>query len=123
MNNKVRRVAVLGTGTMVPARWSAPAARGFRGSSVNRTWPRLRASGREGALFAVDTRKSGATGSDVLITMLTDGSHVGRSDRPGPRGALSMIRSGAIGIQMSTVGVEWTDRLADLADIARRHLR
>jgi 3-hydroxyisobutyrate dehydrogenase len=32
----------------------------------------------------------------------------------GPAGALSMLPSGAIWIQMSTIGAEWTDRLASL---------
>jgi 3-hydroxyisobutyrate dehydrogenase len=56
-----------------------------------------------------------AAGADVLITMLADGATV-EDTMTGPDGALSMLSSDAIWIQMSTVGVEWTDRLADLAD-------
>jgi 3-hydroxyisobutyrate dehydrogenase len=50
----------------------------------------------------------------VLITMLTDGAAV-EQVTAGPTGALSALSTGAIWIQMSTVGVEWSDRLNDLA--------
>jgi 3-hydroxyisobutyrate dehydrogenase len=53
-------------------------------------------------------------GADVLITMLADGAAV-EQVMTGPTGALSMLGAGAIWIQMSTVGTEWTDRLASLA--------
>ena len=46
--------------------------------------------------------------------MLTDGAAV-EHVMTGPTGALSMLASGAIWIQMSTVGVEWSDSLAGLA--------
>ena len=46
--------------------------------------------------------------------MLTDGAAV-EQVTAGPTGALSMLSSGTIWIQMSTVGVESCDRLADLA--------
>jgi 3-hydroxyisobutyrate dehydrogenase len=59
------------------------------------------------------TPAEAAAGADVLITMLTDGAAV-EGVMTGPKGALSMLPSGAIWIQMSTVGAEWSDRLADL---------
>ena len=46
--------------------------------------------------------------------MLTDGAAV-EQVTAGPTGALSMLSPGTIWIQMSTVGVESCDRLADLA--------
>jgi 3-hydroxyisobutyrate dehydrogenase len=60
------------------------------------------------------TPAEAAVGADVLITMLTDGAAV-EQVMDGPSGALATLAPGAIWIQMSTIGVEWTDRLADLA--------
>ena len=115
MTDHVRRVAVLGTGTM-----GAPMARtllraGFGVRVWNRTTAKAEALAADGARPASDPADA-ATDADVLITMLTDGAAV-EDVMTGPEGALSMLRSGAIWIQMSTVGVEWTDRLADFADL------
>ena len=114
MADHVRRVAVLGTGTM-----GAPMARnllhaGFGVRVWNRTTAKAAALAADGARPASDPAEA-ATGVDVLITMLTEGATV-EDVMTGPEGALSMLGSDAIWIQMSTVGVEWTDRLADLAD-------
>jgi 3-hydroxyisobutyrate dehydrogenase len=114
MTERVRRVAVLGTGTM-----GAPMARnlvhaGFRVRVWNRTMAKVAALAADGARPASDPAEA-ANGADVLITMLTDGPTV-EEVMTGPEGTLSMLRSGATWIQMSTVGVEWTDRLVDLAD-------
>jgi 3-hydroxyisobutyrate dehydrogenase len=115
MAGHVRRVAVLGTGTM-----GAPMARnllhaGFGVRVWNRTLAKAPALAVDGARPASDPAEA-ATGADVLITMLSDGATV-EDVMTGPDGALSMLHSGAIWIQMRTVGVEWTDRLADLADL------
>jgi 3-hydroxyisobutyrate dehydrogenase len=114
MADHVRRVAVLGTGTM-----GAPMARnlahaGFGVRVWNRTMAKAAALAADGAHPASDPAEA-ATGADVLITMLTDGASV-EGVMTGPDGALSMLRSNAMWIQMSTVGVEWTDQFADLAD-------
>jgi 3-hydroxyisobutyrate dehydrogenase len=114
MVDHVRRVAVLGTGTM-----GAPMARnllhaGFGLRVWNRTMAKAAALAADGARPAFDPAEA-ATDADVLITMLTDGATVADA-MSGPEGALSMLRTDAIWIQMSTVGVEWTDRLADLAE-------
>jgi 3-hydroxyisobutyrate dehydrogenase len=114
MVDHMARVAVLGTGTM-----GAPMARnllhaGFGVRVWNRTMAKAAALAADGALPASDPAEA-ATGADVLITMLTDGATV-EDVITDPEGALSMLRPDAIWIQMSTVGVEWTDRLADLAD-------
>jgi 3-hydroxyisobutyrate dehydrogenase len=115
MADDVRHVAVLGTGTM-----GAPMARnllhaGFAVRVWNRTTAKTAALAADGARPASYPAEA-ATGADVLITMLTDGATV-EDVMTGPEGALSMLGSDAIWIQMSTVGVEWTDRLADLADL------
>jgi 3-hydroxyisobutyrate dehydrogenase len=115
MTDHVQCVAVLGTGTM-----GAPMARnllraGFDVPVWNRTMAKAAALVADGARPGVDPAHA-ATGADVLITMLTDGATV-EDAMTGPNGALSRLRPGAIWIQMSTVGVEWTNRLADLADL------
>ena len=46
--------------------------------------------------------------------MLTDGGAV-EEVMTGPYGALPMLAPGAVWIQMGTVGVEWSDRLAGMA--------
>jgi 3-hydroxyisobutyrate dehydrogenase len=113
MAEPMQHIAVLGTGTM-----GAPMARnllraGFRVRVWNRTPAKAAALVGDGARPASDPAEA-ATAADVVITMLTDGASV-EDVMTGPGGALSMLRPGAIWIQMSTVGVEWTDRLADLA--------
>jgi len=114
MADPVRRVAVLGTGTM-----GAPMARNLRHAGFgvrvwNRTMAKAAALAADGARPASDPAAA-ARGAEVLITMLADGATV-EDAMTGPEGALLKLRSNAIWIQMSTVGVEWTDRLADLAE-------
>ncbi len=46
--------------------------------------------------------------------MLADGAAIEEA-MSGPGGALETLRPGSVWIQMATVGVEWTDRLAKLA--------
>jgi 3-hydroxyisobutyrate dehydrogenase len=87
---------------------------GFGVRVWNRTMAKAAALAADGAHPASDPAEA-ATGADVLITMLTDGATV-EGVMTGPDGALSMLRSNAMWIQMSTVGVEWTDQFADLAD-------
>jgi 3-hydroxyisobutyrate dehydrogenase len=106
-------VAVLGTGTM-----GAPMARNLiRAGFGVRVWNRSRAKAAalvvDGARHA-STPAEAATDANVLITMLTDGDAV-EQVMIGSGGALSMLSRGAVWIQMGTVGVEWSDRLHDLA--------
>jgi len=109
-----RTIAVLGTGTM-----GAPMARnllraGFGVRVWNRTVAKAAALAADGAQPA-RTATAAAANADVLITMLADGAAV-EQVTAGPTGALSVLRPGAIWIQMSTVGVQWCDRLGELAD-------
>jgi 3-hydroxyisobutyrate dehydrogenase len=104
-------VAVLGTGTM-----GAPIARnllhaGFTVRVWNRSIAKTAIVG--GDAVRTSTPSEAATEADVLITMLADGAAV-EEVMTGPTGALSMAAAGAIWIQMSTIGAEWTDRLASL---------
>jgi 3-hydroxyisobutyrate dehydrogenase len=105
-------VAVLGTGTM-----GAPIARnlldaGFPVRVWNRTVAKTTAVGVDAR--GTSTPGQAAAGADVLITMLADGAAV-EQVMTGPTGALSKLGANAIWVQMSTVGAEWTDRLAGLA--------
>jgi 3-hydroxyisobutyrate dehydrogenase len=112
MITPVVTVAVLGTGTM-----GAPIGRNLLHAGFPvRVWNRTPA---KAAVVGVGARRTStpgeaAAGAEVLITMLADGAAV-EQVMTGPTGALSMLGAGAIWIQMSTVGTEWTDRLAALA--------
>jgi 3-hydroxyisobutyrate dehydrogenase len=106
-------LAVLGTGTM-----GAPISRsllraGYELRVWNRTPARAAGLATDGARPAA-TPAEAVSGADVLITMLTDGAAV-EQVMTGSTGALAMLASDAIWIQMSTIGVEWSDRLADRA--------
>jgi 3-hydroxyisobutyrate dehydrogenase len=82
-------VAVLGTGTM-----GAPMARNLlRAGFGVRVWDRTPA-------------KAARVGVGAVAEVMT-----------GPDGALSMLAPGAVWIQMSTIGVEWSDRLAGMAAV------
>jgi 3-hydroxyisobutyrate dehydrogenase len=113
LSGQAPTLAVLGTGTM-----GAPISRsllraGYELRVWNRTGARTAGLVADGARPA-ETPAHAASGTDVLITMLTDGAAV-EQVMTGSTGALAMLASDAIWIQMSTVGVEWSDRLADLA--------
>lgn len=110
-------IAVLGTGTM-----GCPIAReliaaGFRVTVWNRTAARAEPLAAEGARLACSPAEAAAAAT-VILTMLADGAVV-ESSMSGPDGALSAAPRGAVWIQMATVGIEWTRRLADLARDAR----
>lgn len=114
MTGESPTIAVLGTGTM-----GAPIARdlvraGFRVRVWNRTPDKAAALVADG-VYQTFTPSEAAAGADVVITMLTDGAAV-KHVMSGPDGALPAMGSGAIWAQMSTVGVEWATRLAELAD-------
>jgi 3-hydroxyisobutyrate dehydrogenase len=109
-------VAILGTGTM-----GAPIARnllraGFEVRAWNRTPAKAQALAADGAHYAA-LPSAAARDADVVITMLADGPAV-EQVMTGQGGALPALSPDAVWIQMSTIGVEWTGRLAELA--ARR---
>jgi 3-hydroxyisobutyrate dehydrogenase len=113
MTTPAPTIVVLGTGTM-----GAPMARnlaraGFGVHVWNRTVAKAAMLAADGARPAC-TPAGAAAGADVLITMLADGAAV-EQVTAGPTGALSMLSEGAVWIQMSTVGVDWSGRLAELA--------
>ncbi|MER5793890.1 NAD(P)-dependent oxidoreductase [Streptomyces sp. NPDC001980] len=108
------RVAVLGTGVM-----GAPIARnllraGFDVTVWNRTRRKAEALAGQGAKVAGSPAEAAAP-AEYLITMLTDGAAV-ESAMTGTDGALAALAPDAVWIQMSTVGVAATRRLAELAE-------
>jgi 3-hydroxyisobutyrate dehydrogenase len=112
----IHRVAVLGTGIM-----GAPIARnllraGFEVRVWNRTPDKAEKLIADGAI-SMSSPASAAAGADAVITMLTDGAAV-NTVMSQHGGALSALDRGVVWIQMGTVGVDWCDRLGNLA--ARR---
>ncbi len=107
-------VAMLGIGRMGAAMARNLLAAGF----PVRAWDRTPAHAAErignGARLA-DSPASAAAGADVVITMLSDGEAVQEAMNSGFTGALSTMRRGGVWLQMATVGVEWTEKLAALA--------
>lgn len=108
------RVAFLGTGVM-----GAPMARnlagaGFEVAAWNRTEAKAQAL-RDAEIEVAPSAAEAAAGADVVVTMLADGPTV-ESVLAGPDGGLAKLAAGGTWIQMSTVGVPWSDRLATLAE-------
>jgi 3-hydroxyisobutyrate dehydrogenase len=101
------RVAVLGTGIMGGpiARRLADAGHDVR--AWNRTLERAEGLGAEAAL----TPAEAVADAELLVTMLADGPTVDAVMREAAPAAVP----GAVWAQTSTVGAEWTQRLAALA--------
>ena len=113
MGDGLPRIAVLGTGRM-----GAPVARNLLAAGFPvRVWNRTQARAEElvgaGAELA-EAPALAAAEADVLLTMLADGTAVDQV-ATGPAGALSALGADSLWIQMSTVGVGWTARLARIA--------
>jgi 3-hydroxyisobutyrate dehydrogenase len=85
----------------------------FEVSVWNRTPQRAQELVEAGARLAPSPADA-AGSAEVVLTMLADGDAVTQA-MTGPTGALSTLRPGSVWIQMATVGVEWTDRLASRA--------
>lgn len=101
------RIALLGTGTM-----GAPMAQHLvRAGHDVRAWNRTRAKAQGIGADVADTPAEAVAGSQVVITMLADGPSVAEV----MTGTLPALEAGAVWVQMSTVGVEWADKLTALA--------
>lgn len=107
------RIGVLGTGRM-----GAPIARDLLGAGFpvtvwNRTASRAEALVADGARLASTPDEAGAA-TGFVLTMLTDGAATAEII-DGEHGAAEGLEPGSIWIQMGTVGVDWTGRLAKIA--------
>jgi len=114
MQKELPTVGVLGIGHMGRPMTARLISAGF---SV-RVWNRFPAnvvSLVEAGATAAASPGEAAVGADVLLTMLSDGStvHAVMSDPDGP---LARAESDLVWLQMSTVGIDWTDRFAVLAE-------
>lgn len=103
-------VAVLGTGIMGLPMAGSMLNAGLRVRAWNRTTEKTQPLAERGA-EATDTPEQAVSGADIVVTMLADGPAVADVMAD----ALSSVPSGALWLQMSTVGVDWTDRLASIA--------
>src|SRR4051794_410038 len=109
-------IAVLGTGIM-----GAPIARNLAKAGFDvRVWNRTRAKAESladvGAAVA-DTPRDATAGADIFVTVLLDADAVA-SAVTGPDGALAAAAGSdqkPLWLQLSTVGVEGTERLATIA--------
>jgi 3-hydroxyisobutyrate dehydrogenase len=106
-------VAFLGIGAM-----GAPMAHRLLGAGFalrvwNRT-PERTASLVEAGAVGTRTPAEAAAGADFVVTMLPDGATV-EGVMTGDGGALSALSDAATWLQMSTVGVDWTSQLSELA--------
>jgi 3-hydroxyisobutyrate dehydrogenase len=105
-------VAFLGTGRM-GGPMAANLARGGLAVRVwNRTRSRAEALATDGAVVATSPAEA-VRGATIVITMLADGPATERA-ATGPDGFLAAA-PGATWVQMGTIGIEWTARLADIA--------
>jgi 3-hydroxyisobutyrate dehydrogenase len=110
MSTDKNTIALLGTGRM-----GAPIARNLLSAQYPvRVWNRTEAKARPlaaaGASVAL-TPAAAADGADVLVTMLADGAATERAVA-GTSGALETLAPGATWVQMGTIGLDWTRRLA-----------
>jgi 3-hydroxyisobutyrate dehydrogenase len=113
--NAGTKVALLGAGGTM----GLPMARHIAGAGMdvvawNRTPEKAESLSDEGIEIA-DTAAAAASGADILLTILSDADAVA-SAMEGEDGALPAVESGATWLQMSTIGIEGTERCATLAD-------
>jgi 3-hydroxyisobutyrate dehydrogenase len=106
------KVAVLGTGIMGAPIARNLAAAGHDVTVWNRTPERARALQGEVARVA-DAPADAVAGAEVVITMLSDGDAV--LSVAGEGGALAAMGDDAIWAQMSTIGLEGTERAQAMA--------
>ena len=104
-------IAFLGTGTMGMPMARNLAEAGFALRAWNRSPDRARPLSDVGAEVLEDPREA-AAGADLMITMLSDADVVLKTADP----ALAGAEDGLLWLQMSTIGIEGTERCAELAE-------
>jgi 3-hydroxyisobutyrate dehydrogenase len=113
--NDRETVAVLGAGGTM----GLPMARNIAKAGIEvRAWNRSREKAEalaEDGVLVTDTAAMAASGASIVLTILSDADAV-LSTMEGPDGALAGADEGAIWLQMSTIGIEATDRCAELAE-------
>jgi 3-hydroxyisobutyrate dehydrogenase len=108
------KVAILGAGGTM----GLPMAGHIAGAGMEvRAWNRTREKGEplaDHGIHVADTAVEAASGADIVLTILSDAEAVDAAMQ-GDEGALAGAESGAIWLQMSTIGIEGTERCATLA--------
>jgi 3-hydroxyisobutyrate dehydrogenase len=105
------KIAFLGTGIMGLPMAANLADAGFEVRAWNRTRAKAEPLVAHGAQV-VDSPRDAVAGADIVVTMLADGPAVDSVI------ADAGLASGQVWLQMSTVGIEWTARLASVAEKA-----
>ena len=101
------RIAVLGTGIM-----GGPIARRLAEAGHDvRAWNRTREKAEGLGGTVADTPGEAVSGAELVLTMLADGHAVDEV----MRGLAADVGAGAVWAQTSTIGLEWTRRLAELS--------
>lgn len=106
-------VAILGTGVMGAGMARNALRAGLEVRAWNRTRERAEPLADEGATI-VGSAAEAAAGADLVVTILSDVDAV-LDVMDGDDGALAAADDGAIWVQASTVGIDGTDRCAELA--------
>jgi 3-hydroxyisobutyrate dehydrogenase len=106
-------VAFLGTGIMGLPMAANVASAGLRVRAWNRTVEKAAPLAERGAEVAGSAAEA-VRGADIVVTMLADGPTVAEVIE----GVLGDLAQDAVWLQMCTVGVEWTAKLAALAERA-----
>ena len=107
-------IAALGTGIMGAAMARNLISAGMEVRAWNRTREKAEPLADDGAKVA-DTPAEAAEGAGFVLTMLSDADAVAEAV-DGEDGALSTLPDDGVWLQMSTVGTEGHERLAELAD-------
>jgi 3-hydroxyisobutyrate dehydrogenase len=113
--NAGAKVAVLGAGGTM----GLPMAQNIAGAGMEvRAWNRTREKTEplpENGIQIAETAAEAASGADVVLTILSDADAV-TSAMEGDDGGLAGAEAGATWLQMSTIGIEGTERCAKLAE-------
>jgi 3-hydroxyisobutyrate dehydrogenase len=113
--NSGETVAVLGAGGTM----GLPMARNISSAGIEvRAWNRTREQAEplgEDGIEVLDTAREAVQGASMIVTILSDADAV-LAVTEGDDGALAGAEDGALWLQMSTIGIEGTERCAALAD-------
>jgi 3-hydroxyisobutyrate dehydrogenase len=108
-------VAVIGAGGTI----GLPVARNIAGAGIEvRAWNRTRENAdslTDDGIEVLDTAADAASGAGAILTILSDADAV-ISTMEGQDGVLAGAQDGATWLQMSTIGIEGTERCASIAD-------
>src|SRR3954469_5694789 len=108
-------VAVIGAGGTM----GLPMTRNIAKTGIEvRAWNRSREKAEpltEDGIEVLDTAAEAVSGASVVLTILSDADAV-TSAMSGGDGALTGAADGALWLQMSTIGIEGTERCAELAE-------